>query len=35
MRYELTGADADIGVYEADEIETGHRGLALVAVAWC
>jgi hypothetical protein len=29
-RYECVDPDADVGCYEADEIEAGHRGLALV-----
>ena len=29
-RYECVAPDAEVGCYEADEIESGHRGLALV-----
>jgi hypothetical protein len=30
VRYELVGSETDVGCYEADEIESGYRGLALV-----
>jgi hypothetical protein len=30
LRYEVVGSDVEVGCYEADEFESGYRGLALV-----
>ena len=30
LHYEVVGFDVEVGCYEADEFESGYRGLALV-----